>query len=348
MFEFITGFYFLVLGLALFIAKKRHIPQPKTNEKLDQGLSVIVAFKNEEQRFLPLINALNLAKLPKQFEILFIDDHSTDQSINFLLGHLNIPFTIIRLSKVKGKKQAISQGVQKAKYQNILTLDADVSFASNYFQNIAALPLADLTILPVNMVGTSFLQKLASIEFNWLQSITFFTLAMHKPTLANGANLLFRKKVYLETLLIRSDAHIPSGDDTFLLGAVKSENGKILGVNDLDYAIKTPAPKTWSELLSQRKRWIKKVLGLPTILTILILICYQLIFIYSLIQLPKHYLWLVPLFIKLLIEWIGLNEKKPVHLITLLMHQFYYPIYGFLLCLSIPFPSHWKKDEISK
>ena len=343
MFELITGFYLLILVLTIFISKRKNTQVQLSEKRLNNGLTIIIPFKQEEKRLSPLIESFNKVKLPINYEVIFLDDHSTDHSVNLLLTQLDIKFTILRLRHQKGKKQALLQGVLKAKYENILSLDADVSFEPDYLINIQQLPQADLTILPVSMVGKKCFQKLGSIEFNWLQSLTFFTLNIQQPKLANGANLLFTKSSFINALANRSDANIQSGDDIFLLQALQKNNARISGVNTSSFAVTTPAPKNIAALISQRKRWIGKMFGLESVLTILILICYQLIFIYALIKLPNTYLWLIPLFIKLLIEWMGLNEKKPGLILVLLVHQFYYPIYGLLLCLTLPFPGKWKK-----
>ena len=338
-----TSFYsiILIILLAYILWSKRNRPTLKKSES--NGISVIIPFKNEAKRILPLIKSLNIAALPKHIEFIFIDDHSEDETVNILLAELDLPFTITKLKRTFGKKYAIKKGVSIAQFDSILTLDADISFSSNYFQNIIKLPESDLTILPVKMKGNRIFQKLNCIEFQWLQTLTFGLAHFNYPALCNGANLRFKKSAFNGADKIRNDAHLMSGDDIFLLKAIQNQKGNIQAVENIAVGITTEAPKHLKELLNQRLRWIKKMNSLNGILGVLFLVIFNLFFLYAVFKLmdTRTPYWSVPILLKLLIEWLGTQQYTLTSFVFIVLHQFYYPVYGLFIFFNLPFKRNW-------
>lgn len=75
--------------------------------------------------------------------------------------------------------------------------------------------------------------------------------------MCSGANLIVRREAWLAC---EPDLHpeIPSGDDMFLLEAMKRRGYKIAVIDDPDFtAIVRPAP-TWRAFFRQRMRWAGK------------------------------------------------------------------------------------------
>src|SRR3974390_396315 len=82
-------------------------------------LSIVIPIHNEEHSILPLYDRLTavLDGLQRSYEILFVDDASTDRSFELLAnlvetdGHLKV----IRLRRNFGQTAALSAGVFQAK-----------------------------------------------------------------------------------------------------------------------------------------------------------------------------------------------------------------------------------------
>ena len=75
--------------------------------------------------------------------------------------------------------------------------------------------------------------------------------------MCSGANLIVRREAWLAC---EPDLHpeIPSGDDMFLLEAMKKRGYKIAVIDEPDYtAVVRPAP-TWRAFFRQRMRWAGK------------------------------------------------------------------------------------------
>jgi dolichol-phosphate mannosyltransferase len=97
-------------------------------EAMLKNLSVLVPVHNEEENISPLILEINSALKGKvHFEILVINDASTDSSANILQNlQKNHPYLrVIRHLQRRGQSAAILIGVKVARYEWIATLDGD-------------------------------------------------------------------------------------------------------------------------------------------------------------------------------------------------------------------------------
>jgi glycosyltransferase involved in cell wall biosynthesis len=96
-------------------------------------LSIVVPIHNEEHSILPLYDRLTavLFRLARPYEILFIDDASTDKSYE-LLSHLvqtDPHLKVIRLRRNFGQTAALSAGFHEARGKVIIAMDGDLQHA---------------------------------------------------------------------------------------------------------------------------------------------------------------------------------------------------------------------------
>jgi glycosyltransferase involved in cell wall biosynthesis len=93
-------------------------------------LSIVIPIHNEEPSILPLYDRLTgvLESLRRSYEILFVDDASTDRSFELLAnlvetdGHLKV----IRLRRNFGQTAALSAGFHEAKGDIVIAMDGDL------------------------------------------------------------------------------------------------------------------------------------------------------------------------------------------------------------------------------
>src|SRR5436305_3499630 len=96
-------------------------------------LSIVIPVHNEEPSLLPLYDRLTavLESLQKPYEILFVDDASTDRSFELLanLVETDERLKVIRLRRNFGQTAALSAGFHEAEGDVIIAMDGDLQHA---------------------------------------------------------------------------------------------------------------------------------------------------------------------------------------------------------------------------
>src|SRR3954454_8267775 len=96
-------------------------------------ISVVIPIHNEEPAILPLYDRLTrvMEALNKQYEILFVDDASTDRSFELLanLVETDERLKVIRLRRNFGQTAALSAGFHEAEGDVIIAMDGDLQHA---------------------------------------------------------------------------------------------------------------------------------------------------------------------------------------------------------------------------
>lgn len=223
------------------------------------NISVIIPFRNEEENIPTLIHSIeNLTHLPLEF--IWVNDHSTDNSVSILRNSLPTQLhQIIELPvNLLSKKNALLSGIAKAKGTYILTWDADISIQPNYFQKLASYPTTQLAILPVEMQSANRFSHFFATEFQFLGQLNTAIYGLKRPILANGANLIFDKNTFDSSQPFNSNIEIASGDDQFLLKRYNDLNLSISLIQDHDLIATTSTPTSIFECLKQRIRWASK------------------------------------------------------------------------------------------
>ena len=97
------------------------------------NLSIVIPIHNEEPSILPLYDRLTavLDRLRRPYEIIFIDDASTDRSFDLLanLVETDARLKVIRLRRNFGQTAALAAGFDEAQGQVIISLDGDLQHA---------------------------------------------------------------------------------------------------------------------------------------------------------------------------------------------------------------------------
>jgi glycosyltransferase involved in cell wall biosynthesis len=93
-------------------------------------ISIIVPLLNEEESVVELSIALKkvLERIRANYEVIFIDDGSTDDSFLKIkeINHLNNRFKCIKFKRNYGKSAALSEGFKLANGDYVITMDADL------------------------------------------------------------------------------------------------------------------------------------------------------------------------------------------------------------------------------
>jgi dolichol-phosphate mannosyltransferase len=94
------------------------------------NLSIIIPVFNEEENikklFFKLENQLKKINKIKKYEIIFVNDGSTDNTLNKIKDLKSKLIKIVSFPKNRGKSYALWSGFKKAKFDWLLTLDGDL------------------------------------------------------------------------------------------------------------------------------------------------------------------------------------------------------------------------------
>jgi glycosyltransferase involved in cell wall biosynthesis len=91
-------------------------------------VEILVPLFNEEDSISILVKSIEtlLKKLPYNFSFLFIDDGSTDRTLDLAKTIPSWPTKIIKLSKNFGKEIAVQSGIENATGDALILIDADM------------------------------------------------------------------------------------------------------------------------------------------------------------------------------------------------------------------------------
>jgi len=238
-------------------------------------VSIIVPARNEENNIGVLLKNLTQQNYPKEnFEVIIIDDNSTDNTAKivtvFINQHPECNIKIIHISqenpKAAYKKKAISKAIEASRGELIITTDADCRVNKNWLRSFISFYLtekAQMIVGPVCFYNeSSIFEKMQSFEFLSLIAITAGAIRMGRPIMCNGANLAYEKSAFITVGGFGNDK-FSSGDDVFLLLKIKQQfgNKSVKFLKNLDTIVYTEPKKNINEFIHQRVRWASKNKG---------------------------------------------------------------------------------------
>ena len=224
-------------------------------------VSVVVALKNEETNVENLVKALTQLEYPGKFEVILLEDHSDDNTYTKLLGCCPSHFHI-RKCTGNGKKSAIESGVQLSNSEWIAVTDADCEIPKTWLTEMISATQEETKMV----LGPVFIKTLdkdilgiQKMEFLGLQGATAGSAAINSPISANGANMLFKRDVFLELEPYKDNLNLPTGDDQYLMMAIHENYpvGVTYALNN-EAIIHTHPVTQFKKYWEQRIRWASK------------------------------------------------------------------------------------------
>jgi len=204
--------------------------------------------------------------------------------------------------------------------------------------------------------GESFFERLQTIEFASLMGVSAATQNLGFPTMCNGANLAFRKSVFLEVKGYEGNFDIPSGDDEFLMRKISQDFPDGIRWLDSPETVVITAPQaSFNSFIQQRRRWAGKwkhnSSPLSKALAFFVLMFQAVFLILLFLSLSGIVPWKMALFlfgIKLVLEYMFIFQisdflKSAWSLLDFLLLQFLYPPYVLFIGITTQFtPYQWK------
>jgi glycosyltransferase involved in cell wall biosynthesis len=250
-------YYIVVFGKFSFVKAKK-------NNLKKIPISVIVCAKNEAEnvaKFIPLLAQQNYP----DFEIILIDDASSDETSDIFEAFEQEYSTIIKLVKVANneafwgnKKFALTLGIKAATKEYLLFTDADCyPTTSNWITEMSSHFTMQKTIVlgygAFEKVPKSFLNKIIRFE-TLLTAVQYFSWArIGKPFMGIGRNMAYKKEEFFNVNGFIDHMKILSGaDDLFINQAANRKNTTVCYTQDsFTYS---EAKTNYSEWFTQKRR----------------------------------------------------------------------------------------------
>lgn len=247
----------LLRGWKAFVSGNSKPENPKI-----KGISIVIACRNEACNLPKLFASFEKITYPiEAFEVIFVDDHSTDDSATQIATWCSRTTLDVKLfnGDDAGKKAAQAQGVTLAKFDVVAFTDADSVVPSNWLLSINQVFANEKTGLAFGAVGVqSGANVLQRIEFLSLIASTLAALKLGWPIMGNGANMACKKSEYISAIADLHSAQTPSGDDVFLLQALAARGHKIEVIGTPDIVVQTKPVDSLAAFVQQRLRWASK------------------------------------------------------------------------------------------
>ncbi len=231
-------------------------------------VSVLIAARNEEEKIKNTIDDILAQNYPKNLlQLIIVDDHSDDKTPEIILSYANQGVELLKLNAEQPlnsyKKKAITEAIKISKGDLIITTDADCRMAPDWLNTIVSYyEQHDFKLIssPVAYFEEkNFFEEMQTLEFLYLIGLGASTIGNKMPSTCNGANLAYRKDVFLELNGFQGIDDLASGDDELFLHKVAASYPNGVGFcKSGDAIVYTHAKPTIAEFIQQRKRWASK------------------------------------------------------------------------------------------
>lgn len=225
-------------------------------------VSVIVCFRNEEAMIQNCLASILKQEYPGGFEIIAVDDNSTDNSaaiVRQLASEADGRVRLLQPGPTRpGKKDALTFGINNARYEHILLTDADCLTRSYHWLALMTRPLRGgaevvLGVGEYALNGWQPVDRFQRFEAIYvaLKYLSFARLGL--PYMGVGRNLAYRKSFFQRSGGFAGHTDLPGGDDDLLVGNNAAAQSTVC-VTQAKAHTMSRLSGSWSVFLRQRMR----------------------------------------------------------------------------------------------
>lgn len=198
-------------------------------------ISVIICAKNEAKNLAENLPLIAKQKYP-DFEIVLVDDFSSDNSLNIMqqfqkdFSSENCSIVIISPEKnvQKGKKNALTAGIKISSNENLLLTDSDCKPNSELWISTMAKEFSqEKTIIlgygAYQKIENSFLNEIIRFE-TLMTAMQYFSYAhIGKAYMGVGRNIAYKKEEFHKVNGFEKHYDILSGDDDLFINQIATK-----------------------------------------------------------------------------------------------------------------------------
>jgi cellulose synthase/poly-beta-1,6-N-acetylglucosamine synthase-like glycosyltransferase len=233
-------------------------------EGYEPTVTVIIAARNEEDQIPTCLESLIGLDYPREkLEIIIVDDFSTDRTAEiveaFIAGR-----TGIRMLKsppeqgnLRGKTNAIAQGIRNSTGEIIMFTDADCSVSPGWVRGTVRYFGEDTGIVGGFTILTSHnvFQGVQALDWLYLFGIGSATAGLKIPLTAIGNNLSIRRAAYIETGGYEVIPFSVTEDYSLVQTIIQKTRYSLSFPLEREAIVSSGACDTVSQLVRQKQRW---------------------------------------------------------------------------------------------
>lgn len=255
--------FLLVLSAGLL--RLRPASAPATPAARLPRVSVVIPMHDEEALVARTLEALAAQDYAGEWELLCVDDRSTDGTPG-ILESFRERFPRLRALRIdpsepavpSPKKRALARGMEAATGEILVTTDADCVPPPHWISRLVSCfgDHVDVVQGPKHCLDVrSPCHRYQRVEMLTFVAAEAAGFALGRPFLASAPSLSYRKEVYERSGGFRGLEGLVSGDDDMLVHRMVRSGARAAYALDPDASVATRPADTWREVLNQRARW---------------------------------------------------------------------------------------------
>ena len=251
-----------LVQMAVMIYAVSH-PRDEIDPTSQPFVSVVIAARDEEQHLAACLEStLSQSYDRKLFEVIVINDHSSDGTENicreFARRFSNFRYLNAREdAQLRGKTNALDQGIQNANGEIVLITDADCMVPPTWVEWTAKRYAGSMGV-----VGGITLQKsdswfggMQSLDWAYLLGLAAAAMSLRIPLSTIGNNLSFRKSTYMDLGGYRKISFSVTEDFMLFRAIVRTKKWNYVCPIDPRLVVTSQPCSEWRELIRQKHRW---------------------------------------------------------------------------------------------
>ncbi len=263
----LTSFY---AGMIIYLRRGwERIPYFRSSGNIPQTrVSILIAARNEEGKIERTILDILAQDYPSDLmELIVVDDNSTDRTPAIIADYVSRGVRLIRLNEHEKlnsyKKKAITEAMQLASGELIITTDADCRMGLSWLSTIVSFYEAGsykmVSSPVVYFEEKSSFERIQTLEFLFLIGLGAAGIGNKKPSTCNGANLAYRRDIFFELKGFNGIDNLASGDDELFMHKVATAYPDGIGFcKSRSALVYTHAKHNLKNFIRQRQRWASK------------------------------------------------------------------------------------------
>lgn len=233
-------------------------------------VSVIIPARNEAENIQACLFSIIQQDYPTElFEIIVIDDYSTDQTAVIVSSFRAKNIKLLRLADAPKqtqnsyKKAALEWGISQADGYLIVTTDADCIAERGWLKHLVSYhETTGKTLIAAPVVfhrDRHLLAQFQALDYMGMMLMTGAGIKGGFLSMSNGANLAYRKQLFHQVNGFENINQLASGDDLLLVQKILQQYPDAMGfVKSKQATVKSLPQDSWRSFLLQRLRWAGK------------------------------------------------------------------------------------------